>query len=329
MKTLIEILGTVFLTVGAVVGAGFISGRELLSFFGDNFAVYLPITALAFFGAFYLIFVVGSKYGSITELNKKLFKTPTAFNGAVKISCFISSAVMLSAIDALTAPINPTGLPVYSVLTLIILSFVSKKGIKGARIINFIIMPLVIISVNLIIGLCGKLTLPTITPITAKGGIKTLLYVTMNIFMNLPSFVDGARGKSNKKLCVISALSAILLTGQAAFILCTIKGYGNDLSSYPLPLLAALGNGFATPIFSAVCIIAVFTSLTTAYYPLYGTAKEKNSKFGGVILAVACFLASRLGIKNIIDYAYPLIGALGVIYIVKCIILGLKDKKSN
>ncbi len=326
MKTLVEILGTVFLTVGSVVGAGFISGRELISFFGaDNFAVYLLLSGALFLICFYLVFRCSRKYACLNEFNGKLLKNPKLFDVAVKISCFISSAVMLSAIDEFTKPISPFGFPIYSILTLIALTFLAKYGVKGAKITSLFIMPIVVIGVNVIIALNGDLSFPSLTSVTTKNLGKTLLYVSLNVFMNLPSLVDGARGKSKKSLLIIATLSAIILCVQGGLILGTINGV-IGAENYPLPLLASVGNGNKT-VFSTLCLTAIFTSLSTAYYPLGSFAESKSKRFGKLTLALACFLTARLGVKNIIDYAYPVIGGFGVVYIFYCVIFIVKQKR--
>ncbi len=330
MKTLIEILSTVFLTVGAVVGAGFISGRELLSFFGaDNFSVYLLIVGIGLSLSFFLVFYLGGRFGSLGGLNARLFKTPKLFGVAVNISCFISSAVMLSALDEITKDINPLGFPVYSLIALIFLSLLSRKGVKGARIINCISVPLILIAVNLMIFLRGKVEFSPINGVSDKGLFKALLYITMNIFMNLPSLVDGAQKKSKPKLLVIATLSAVLLAVEGGLILGIIRGYGKDLSYAPLPFLTAVSGGKAGVLFSIICLVAVFNSLTTAYYPLYNLAREKSKDVGGTSLAVGCFIFSRLGVKRIIDFAYPVIGGFGAVYISYCTIFLIKEYASR
>ena len=53
-------------------------------------------------------------------------------------------------------------------------------------------------------------------------------------------------------------------------------------------------------------------------------AKEKMQKTGVVILCLSSLVLSRIGLKGLVDYVYPLLGALGAIYIIKCAVFKLK-----
>lgn len=321
MKTLIEILGTVFLIVGAVIGAGFISGSELVSFFGaDNFTFCVVLSGILFFICFYIVLISGSKSGSLYELNNVVLKNGFLFDVAVRISCFLSVSVMLSAIDAVTVGINMfDGIPIYSLLSLFFVAFISRYGVKGARIANFVTVPIILFAVNFIVVMNGRVDISFGGGIEIKGIGKAFLYVTMNLFINLPSLADGSRGKSAAKIFTISLLSAVALAAESLLILGTVKGYGSDLSAYPMPFFTALGDGdYAIP-FAVVCLVGIFTSLVAAYYPLREYAVGKLRGTGEILLASACFFTSRLGIKNIIDYTYPVIGGFGAVYLIYCI----------
>ncbi len=329
MKTLVDILSTVFLIVGVCVGAGFITGRELVSFFGtENFIPPLIIFGVTFCAFLFAVVSVAKNKPSLGVLNSQMLSRPKLFDASVTASCFLSVSAMLSAIDALTVSINPTGFPIYSLLAILLLNPLSRNGIRGVKVVNAVLIPLILVSLNAVILLNGRLILPTAKPVEINGVGKALLYSTMNIFVNLPPIVDGARAKSKPKLLAVCVISSLILVAQAVLVLGAIKGYGVDLSSFPTPFISAIDGKYSV-IFSVFCLLCIFTSLTSAYYPLYEKVKCKSKRYGGIILAIFCFAFSRIGVKNIIDYAYPLIGALGGVYVINCIIYGLKNNEKT
>ena len=328
MKTLYQILSTVFLTVGACIGAGFITGRETVTFFGtENFIPYLIFAGVIFALSLTVGFSASSVYPSLTAFNGALFKRTAVFDTAVRISCFLSVCTMLSALDTFTATLNfLRPFPLFSTVALLIVGGISRFGVSGARILNFIATPLMLILVNIIAFTNGNLNVTATATLRVDGVIKGFLFVTLNTFMNLPSFVDGARGKGLTQNVIVALLSSAIITVQAGVILATVKGHGGDLSASPMPFFTAINNPSLTVLFSAVCTVGIFTSLSTAYYPLHAYAKTKFKRGGGLVVMTACLLFSRLGIKNIVDYAYPLIGAFGTVYLIKCIIYLKKEK---
>ena len=148
---------------------------------------------------------------------------------------------------------------------------------------------------------------------TSAHTVKTLLYVSMNCFINLPAITDGARGKSRGALKVSAVSSAALLTGLAVIIAAAIKGARTENSD--VPLFSATGG---SPLFFVALILALSTSLFSAYYPLSFFAGKNGETIGKIALAAGVFAFSFLGVKGIIDGLYPIIGGAGAVYLIKC-----------
>lgn len=317
MNLFCQVLAVVSVTVGSIIGAGFISGRELVSFFGtENYVVALAFSFLIFTFCFLIIFYLGKTNGGLYGINKNVVKRPFIINVAVLVSSFISVCGIFAGVDALfSANVLGTGLPVFSFFVIVLVSFTSARGIKGVERASLIIIPITIITVLIAMFINGKFYDENFV-FRGGGIINANLYCFMNCFINLPAIADVAVKKRKSVLTAAAVISSLVLTTTAYLILSTVKNSGtiND----DMPLYGALKNRFAGVFFCAT-FAALITSAISAYYPLYFFAKNKKGKKGVVFLAVVCFVFSRLGLKNIVNYAYPIIGIFGGIYMALCL----------
>ena len=63
-----------FTLVGTIVGAGFLSGAELVRFFpSEGYLSYAIISALLYAGCFYLLYRCGKKFGGFAGTVNALF----------------------------------------------------------------------------------------------------------------------------------------------------------------------------------------------------------------------------------------------------------------
>jgi len=336
VKTLFSILKTSFLTVSAIIGAGFITGRELVGYFGiENFEVYSLVSALLFFGSFYLVYSLGRRENSYNELHEKMLKNRggKVMSVAVIISAFVSLCSLFSAMDSLTKSLGFFGgFPLLSIVAILVVSNTSKYGINGLEKINSVLVPIVLFAVLLALAFKGDFKFTFEGEFSGVKSTKTVLFVTMNIFINLPVIFSSAKGKSKKTLLISAIISALILSLLTFFMLGAIAVGGEQTGQADMPLLSAVGGGYAT-LFAVALFTALASSVTTAYYPLYEVAKKLDDKRGVVMLGIISFAFSRLGLKTIVDYVYPIIGCFGLIYVVICLIyvvrknISIKGKK--
>ena len=307
MNFFYQTVSLTFLTVGAVVGAGFISGREIVAFFGTE--SFLPFIIASFFilsGFFYTAY-------SIRESARRK-KDDLVFGYLAVASSFISACGVLAGLDFLFATFCSCRYPVLSVSSLIVVSVVSVKGISGVEKFTLAAVPfIIIIVVRLILGR-GEIDFSTGNIDFFKSGIKTVLYASMNFFVNFPAMRESAKGKSQKARVFAAFLSSAILCFLAAIIAAAVKGGATQNTD--APLMFAVG---VAPIFSIALFFALETSLFSAYYPAFSLFTKKRKVIGGVLVGVSAFIISRIGVKGIIDGLYPIIGAFGTAYLFKII----------
>ncbi len=329
MKGFFEVLSIVFVTVGSVIGAGFISGRELVGFFGtENYFVPLLIMAVVLCFSLTILCSLGRHYVTLRTLNGNLFAKSNVFDWAVYIASFISVSGLLAVLDQLWLGIGVLPkIPVLSIVAIIALSIVSRYGIRGVEKVSLFLVPVIIIAVNTLIFINGKTKFSFDGQVNLFSGVKSILYVSMNCFINLPAIVEVAGGKSKKSVYISAVIVSVLLLVQSLLILNTVTNAGSAVSQSAMPLYNALGQGKYVGVYSLCVFSAVISSVVSAYYPLYSIAKENGGNYGVLVLGIGAFVFSRLGLKNIVDYVYPIVGAFGTLYLIKCVIYLAKVEK--
>lgn len=326
MKFFYAVCSVTFISVGSVIGAGFISGNELVSFFGTgNFLPYLIFASVLLSGCFLLLFFMGRTSPDLGALNQKLYKDKRVVSVAILTASFISVSTLLAGVDALVKSGLNLSFPFCSLILLILVSLFSGHGIKGVEKLSVVLIPTVIIIATVMIIKKGDFTYSS--PSGRGGGmVSAILYASMNAFINLPPIVECAFNKSKKVLITSAILSGVLLFFEGYLILNVVvksRTFDGDI-----PLLSAIGKSGGGLFFVAL-FSAMVTSVFSAYYPLYFFAKKRGGKLGIISLAVACFCFSRLGIKNLIGYVYPIIGAFGVGYLFRCVKYTVSKKKKG
>jgi uncharacterized membrane protein YkvI len=317
VKFFYAICSVTFISVGSVIGAGFISGRELVSFFGTgNFLPRLIFASVLLSAFFSLLFLIGRNFTNLNALNQKLFKSEKIVSVAILTASFISVSTLLAGVDSLVLSAFNFSFPICSIVLIIAVSLFSKGGIKGVEKLSVTLMPIVVIVATFMIIKKGDLGYSKTSSAGGVGVVSAILYASMNAFINLPPIVECSSGKKKSVLIVSAILSGVLLFIEGYLILNTVVKSGTF--DQDIPLLSAIGNAGGTLFFIAL-FSSMVTSVFSAYYPLYFFAKDKGKKYGVGILAVALFCFSRLGIKNLVGHVYPIIGAFGVVYLISCV----------
>ena len=325
MKTLFNVLSTVFLMLGAIIGAGFVSGAELVSFFGaENFLSPVIIATVLTSLVFCLIFSVVKFYDSKKLCVENLLGGKKIYSICTCFSSYIFTASMLAGMDALWNSLKVlNGAPVFSLPCIALISVFSKYGVKGLERLNLILMPLVLIIVNVLIFSRQNLEFCPFSIPTLNQTVNAGLYVFMNTFISIPVMRACANNKSKKSLCISSIIVAIVVGTQMLIILCVISK-NIILCKTDMPLFDVINSGGFSVLFFACLLIGSLTSAFSAYYPAYCFAKRKGGGFGVVFSAVLVLILSRLGLGVIVKYLYPLIGGLGVLFVVRSLV-GIKN----
>ncbi|MBQ2717822.1 MAG: hypothetical protein IJF75_04420 [Clostridia bacterium] len=315
MKTpIFSIINVVFVIIGTVIGAGFISGREVLSFFNNQSIVFATILIFVLFSsAFYLLL-------SIKNLpDRKIIKV---FEPLVLFSNLIILSGMISAIDELTFSLFPIlkKFPFFSIITLILSNFIVSKGVDGLKRVNMFLVPIIILFI--LTALFTKKTF------NIENRIKLNLfslccYVGVNTFTSSVVFIDLGKKLSKKESFFSALLSSFILSLLILLIYSSLSKSGDKITNSAIPMLEYLEyNKVLYSVYSIIAYFGIVTTLISAHYPLFNFAKNfQKQKIAKAFVLLIAFAISRFGFYNIVNYLYPITGVIGIIYLIVISIL--------
>ena len=300
--------GALFI-VGGTIGAGFITGAELVRFFGaKNFLFPLILSCLIFFILTLLHLHLGKKHGGAAGVFALFGRGEKVVRLIVLLCAFVSSAGMLAGLDALLPSLSP----LLSLAGLAVACLFLARGIGGISKFNFVLVPLLIAFVFFYARGGLRLSYPI-----AQGGGLGLLYAGMNVFFMAPVLMDA--GREMKRPLLSSLLAAGIVLAAAVCILGSVCREGANAVTAEMPFLA-VAKGKA---FSFAVGLAILTSLVSSLYTPFSLCdalkgKKKIAAKGATVLAA--FLLSRLGLKGIVGLIYPFIGGAGILFSALCIL---------
>lgn len=307
MRNFVDTLELLFVFCGAVLGAGLLSGSELVSFFNSKSVICLLLSGLLFFIGFAFI---GAAQDGFTKV-------------AFLIADGVFASAMLSGLDEIAWKAGILyGFPVVSLLSILVFHFLLSGNIGALEKVNCALMPLSVVIVLAAAIFSAPITAPQVNT-GAKDIVNAVLYACMNLFVALPSARIASESKGKGALITAAFIFAVFFVSLAYLILRV-----SPKMSFPL-----FSVTYGTPLYPVLIIaifIGSFTSLICYLYPLKNviTEKWKNKKSRNLycfLLYAALFALSRAGIAAIIKYVYPLVGALGLFVILKSFV-GIKRK---
>ena len=272
-----------FALVGTVIGAGFLSGAELVRFFPQRgFFALVCVSGLLYALAFLLLYRCGARYGGFGGTLSALFGRAA---GPVRALLLAASLVMCgSMLAGLNAAAEEgfgicASFPFAGLAGAALLFAFSGRGMKAVYAVNAALVPAVFAFLS---AFCS---LPP-APYTGESGsafgwfVLCLSYVGMNTFLAAPVICDaGAADEAEKGSRAAGAAGCIcaaaLVCAGACIVLTAVAERGN--ASAQMPFLPAVGAGTAAgKLFSAVCVCGILTTLFSSFYPLQKAVSGKR-----------------------------------------------------
>lgn len=335
----------VFAITGAIVGAGFASGREIASFFAKYGFWCIPFIFVAgalFFAVFFLFGKIGSKLrpGSVSDITKKVFgKAGIVVDVVFIISSFITLSSMLAGLDS-TMQIaigDKYVFPFVSILAAIVVVIILNYGLKKIfqftdRIIPFMFSAIFVVVIGFLI-FAGKQQVgySQINHNIFSMGISPILYVCMNTFGNMFLIAKTSSYLKKKQIIIACLISSILLSVCILLVAICILFGGEAVFASDMPMLTIaynLGTGFGI-IYLITLFVAIFTTIcTTAFAISTWLNNYISNKFVCAVIVMSIgFVFSRFGFATIVDVFYPIEGVFGLIFILICLVYLIKQRK--
>ena len=316
------------LIVGTVIGAGFASGREIVSFFGLHTSPFTAVLCgIVIFLLSAMFLFIGSRLNSknVSEVNVKLTGRFHFITDAfLLVNNLIVLAGMLAGMDSLGASFFSAS-PLYSIGAGILCVLVVCKGIKGILNCNKIVVPFIVVPLFFVCMFTVSMAGADFSP-TFGSVFIIIVYICMN--MMLASTVLTTMGKMDRKTILGASAIAAIIMGVLIFVLMAALNSFSDVSAdMPVLEMAKKIHPVLYGVMVLIVAVSIFTTMLTAMSGLVSWFEGilGNKLLAAILVLVAGFILSNLGFSHVVGILYPIIGVLGVIYTVLGVIFALRS----
>lgn len=334
------VLSCVFVIIGAVVGAGFASGKEMYTFFyiyGKNGIIGILISVLLLGYAIYKTLKIIKEYDlqsynelldiAIGNIKLKKINIKIILNFIINTFLLITFFVMCAGFTAYFKQVLDIPEIISSILVAVFCYILLNKNIKGVLILNWLLIPMIII---VLIALGIK----TFTPIyevetIAKNDIwyiKAVLYASYNSITLISILLPLKKYIKNKKdIIKISAICILLITILSGIIMLLLNSITGDIGKIEMPAVYASGNLsiIYKYLYGIIIIGAIITTAISSAYGFLNNISTTKSKYikNNLLICLTSVFVSSIGFSNLVNNLYPVFGILGLIqliFIFKC-----------
>jgi len=344
MKNIKEVFLVGGMIFGSIAGAGFASGKEVWYYFAQFGWICYPIiiiTGILFFIFTFICLEFGKKFAiyTVQDMNSLLFHRASFFAEILfAFSNLILLASMFAGADSLVGISFDNTYRLGSVATAIITILIVWLGFDKIVKINCIIVPSMIGVVGLTFLFCmagmPALSLPVVSDDWnfLFAILNCLMFVASNIYF--AGFIFARLGKEHTTKTNLlgsilgSAFMVICLLGMVTTIY--LNPY-SSMSDMPLIYIANSVSGVFGVITQVVVWIGIVTTAVTLLYAISNWLLMfwKHYQMITMLVSLCSLIISGLGFSSIINYFYPVLGSMGVIFVIIMCIVMKKPNKYN
>lgn len=310
--------------IGAVIGAGFASGREISTFFlGSEKNLFLPIIAFFLMLSIYLFISIKMGAKGAESVSRLIQDIEIPFVSVIlesilMISFLITIASMSAGIAQLVPHNKKIGEIIISAIAIIVSVGIFTRGIHFVEIISSILVPIILIYILYLslkpIEDDNALTIIEIAENPMISISKGLLYGSMNgmecisLALQLGSKHKGHNFRKFTSLFTSIGLSILVVVFGLAILR---KGASHAV----MPILVLSSRGIVEVLTRIIIFFAIITSLVVASFCLDKEAEKfiENKTKRRAIIASLAFIISRLGFSKIVEVLYPIMGVLALL----------------
>ena len=329
--------------VGAVIGAGYASGQEVLQFFaGFGFIGILGAAVtgvmLAWYGTVFMELGHQLRTNSHRDVLNYLCGKKVGFIADFILLFFMFGVISIMFSGGGAAIEQYWGIPsVYGkiIIALMALSTVVFGFTSSVRALGVIspsmILGVVLISVITLSTHTNQLanaeaTIQAINPemATPFWWTSAIVYVSYNVIPGISTFASIGNKEANLKTVRLGGIIGGLTLGICLiFIILALLSDFENVMNYEIPFLEiAEGIGpISGFLFSLVLVVAVFTTSVSNLYGFvvrFYDSDTESSKFRMLTIAVVVLslLASLFPFSTLVGTLYPALGILGLLVLV-------------
>lgn len=322
MKSGFKIWSTIvdyFLMLGAIVGVGFASGKEIYVFFYEFDGASL-IGLLSFCLLYIYLFLVIQhinhklKINGYDKFNAIIFgKFCKITNAVLLINFLITSGGMIAGADYLFETFFNVGYRIPTIVLSVLTFLLLLGGIKKIKIMSNFIVPIMLIVI--VINSIKNITPQNVNlEITVQNGVMAVYYGLLfgvNNFVAAMPMLFETKLKSKGKMMVILTICFIVLLNILVF---ASNHFTTDMPMFELSSKVGLSFYY---IYFITLVMALFSALVICSYNAnIIISKNKKSVFTILLIIISNMIISNLGYNFIVKYLYVVSGIISGIYVV-------------
>lgn len=331
-----------FTYIGTVVGAGFASGKEIVEFFvqyGTQGLVGIILATMLFIWAGIRVMLIAYRIqaDSYQEVSTYLFGHPfgTVFNTLLLTVLLGTTSVMLAATGAIFWESFRLSPQIGIWFSMILIFFVTKKGLFAIHHVNSIFVPM-LIGFTVLVFLYTKPWLDTNVVVESLRPWAWLsspfYYVALNVTLTQAVLIPMGRQSTSEKPLILGGIIGGLGIGLLlllAYASLSVKMPG--IHHAEMPMIAVLqGLGPTIPfLFSLLVYAEIFSTLVANVFGLAQQIRQVTPLRGPTILLgilLICYLISFIGFSSLLRFLYPLFGQLVVFFLVMLVYRQWRDR---
>lgn len=294
-----------FFFIGAMIGAGFSSGSELMVFFGESGIVGVLISAV-FIGLLVFFF----QYMSVVFNNYP--RVRKVVDWLMVLSSIISFIAMTAGANEVimdTFRVNNIG--VVSALAVSVMCLFSMRLLKN---VNAVVVPLIVVLMILIIVKTDSLPLPTGFSI-----FRSASYAAMNVLLGGYLLSTECAQKKTKDKIIIT----VIITVVVAAMMVIVYLISQEAKFSDMPVFEVARRYEMATISGIIIYLAIFSTLIGAGKVIFDNLSDfTKSKWVALISLIIISLIGRsVGFGFMVRTFYPITGYLSIVVIFALAIL--------
>ncbi len=312
-----------FLMLGAIIGVGFASGKEIYVFFfqfGQSSFLGLLSFGLLYVVLFFIIQYFSNKIqtNNYDEFNKKIFgKFCSTTKIFLLINFLITASGMFAGADYLFKKFFNVGYMIPSLILGILTFIILLGGIEKIKIVSNLIIPIMLLVI--VINSFLNITPQNVNfQVVKNSGLMSIYYGVLfgvNNFVTALPVVFETKLKTKGNVFVTLTICVVILLNL--FVLSS-NNFSTDM---PMFELSAVGGKWFYYIYFSILILALFSTLEICVYNAYNILDvNKKSKFILLFTILLTMLLSRVGYAFIVKYLYVVSGIISGIYLILMLI---------
>ena len=331
-----NILKIVFVLIGAIIGAGFASGKEIYIFFFSHgvkgiVGIIISIALMGIVIYYSLNIIVKKQITTYKEFLNNIFyqkknsKLKEIVNIIINIFIIISFYIMIAGFGAYFEEQFSINKIIGSLILASICYIILRKNTEGLIIISQILVPFLIIFI-LIIGILNILNIDfsNLTNYITESNntnwlVSAVLYSSYNSILLIPVLITLNNSiKKEKDIKYIAIFTTLIITILSILLFLILTKVDVNINNLEMPAVYVVSKMY--PILKITYGLILLASILTTAISLGNSViqnRQKNKKVTNLILCITAVVISNFGFSNLVNSLYPLFGYLGTIQILR------------